>query len=1068
MRTQQIKYSDLSLAIPVLLYPIEPISDEGIIFLEKLCSEFSFQIDADLERLLKEREYNVCKNVRAKIYVMRTAEDFQILRQRLAFEPGLRFFNYFCVTAFVDYKVNQDIEGAREIAKKLFFLDKDISSLIIYRGIDSQDLLNEFSANTHISFSIYNDERAIGSIQTFLSNQLCRSITNKIRKVPKGQSETRKRKYIFQFVSSDKEEQIDGFSKMLKEKLKEDDKHYLAILLEIMGLFEMENEGELRERRILSQIPSEKYWEYELNASSNLSTSSNLLQSNSSIASSNNSIPGTPRNATTNLDSPLVQSGSLMQQSTPGSSMQLLSSSHADVSFLFSKAAWYYSQYQKRDKSKNDKVFDGKVQEISDRFKIIDCAFHILSVFDNKKLLSDTINLIFEAADSSNINYSDKYLKQFLLRAWEMVTILIHLNYQRRVPLYTYLVSTKLKGNAQIDFQIQTLNMMYIQKPGDVIARDICFPILTNLLSDESTLKPLSKCQLILQFLSISGKFIGKDEQAALFFSLFSNKLGDIRIACNFGFKTSAAQFMPRTNQIRILKENPQSDSTSGPFKYNYLAKMKKKDTTSCIVPMGSYASISFSVFNPFQIDLSVLICAHDNDNYYSDVFPHVLKANSETVVHCNVIPKSISPDNKPFEIESVDVIIAQALQKLKLNALLPPKSKNTEKKLTLKAIPNVPEFATRTNLPLSQELDLFDGEILDVELWLNNTSKISIDHMNIQLVDKSKKEGKNDLSILPFSSVKTEFEFEINRAMSSLVLDISARSDQCPRAESYTQIIQPLSVQPGVFISSISLLDTIPEIDVDLSNIIFIALDIKNASSVVFNYSVYFKAAVDLGHEFPGILTKNKINGLLTENETTTFILAVEKDKIITDSLKVDDERFVEARKEEEKRCNGRPTHQQIQFVKNRVRAAVFIENNLVFEWTCGSGGRKGRIPINTAVPDPEVIHEINRKRPKITHQFDSPSLVINKRVNLNLKFENAKIVSCILHLGVFSDSDYGIAWDGTLEKSENDAIGENEYQFGLFFVKSGKFDLKVKYETEDKLTGHVRITADVSESDL
>jgi hypothetical protein len=67
-------------------------------------------------------------------------------------------------------------------------------------------------------------------------------------------------------------------------------------------------------------------------------------------------------------------------------------------------------------------------------------------------------------------------------------------------------------------------------------------------------------------------------------------------------------------------------------------------------------------------------------------------------------------------------------------------------------------------------------------------------------------------------------------------------------------------------------------------------------------------------------------------------------------------------------------------------------------------------------------------------------------------VNFEDTVVVRCALALGLYIDPEYGIAWDGTLDGR---LVGENEFEFVLFFTKIGKFEFRVEYETADRVIG-------------
>lgn len=1038
MQFPQIHYSDLQLSIPILLFPIEPISERGRKFLTKLANEFYFDVENDLAKLLEELNFDVPKTIRAKVYIINNQAEYLILRKRLANETSLLFLRCFSATAFVDYSVNKNIENARGIVRALFRSDRDSSSLVIYQA--SESLVEEYSDKTYLLFAAHTDESALANIQNHMNNIVYKSIRANFPHASKNET----KKQFFMFLSGEKEEQFRAFQHTLNKKGKFEIK---AIALEMMGLFESMYEGEIREKKISNLISSEKLWEYDITSTSYSNIAIGSPSSNFMIGSSNITNPSILTSSNNNSTAHSSSTDNLGANMPAPPSTSSLAASLEDLWLYYSQSAFFYS------KSNNN-------------LKVFDCAYRLLATFDNAQLIDEAINYLLKSIDDPKIrNSSVDAQEKVSLRAWEMLSLMLSKNYQRKVPLFSYLISEKMTGNVKIDFQLQTLNFLYKQKPGDFVIRDVCYPIVSQLLSSRSCLNSLSKCQLALQFLSIAGPILPLDDQDQIFHQIQDDSLGDIRIPCNLGFKASNVHFIDRANEVRILDSDSASKNskTDSLFKYNFLNNTRD-DKNSCIVSVGSHVSFSLDIFNPFSIALPILICAHENENYDSKEYPHVLQAKTSTTVHCYVIPRQNSSDDQSddittVKITSVDIILAEGVEVVKLN-----------EDLTLTIVSNVPKFIIRTNLPINQPMNLYDGEILNVKLWLTNNSDVSIDDLIIKSGNTVKCDKEVNLPINPYMSANTEFDLTIDRNMTKIDLNVTARTNSCLKAESFSKIIQPLKIESAISISSIQLLKSIPEIDVDMSNLIFIAIDIKNSSNFVFNYKVYFKAAAELGFDFPGIITKKETPGVLTEFETTVFILAVEKDQILSDDIQVENSRFINARRDEEERINQKLTSEQRKTLNDRVKVTAFIENNLVFRWFCRIG-RSGVLPANTALPSLDIMKEISLKRPKLIHSFDRNPLVTNKRVNLNVKFEGATIVRCALNLGMLQDPEYGIVWEGTLSRSKinnnNNEDDDNSFVFQLFFTKPGHFNFKVYYESDEKVKGHTRIDFDVQNND-
>jgi hypothetical protein len=141
------------------------------------------------------------------------------------------------------------------------------------------------------------------------------------------------------------------------------------------------------------------------------------------------------------------------------------------------------------------------------------------------------------------------------------------------------------------------------------------------------------------------------------------------------------------------------------------------------------------------------------------------------------------------------------------------------------------------------------------------------------------------------------------------------------------------------------------------------------------------------------------------------------------------------------------------------RLGITTFLESHLTFEWSIGNGRRGTLTTENSALPTPETLQELGLHRPRARHSFsgfDGDRVRCEERVHLLVTYEDARVDACSVILGLYSDPDYGIAWDGSLDGRP---VGENEFEFILFFSKPGAFDFRVQYTTRDGVVGGQRL---------
>ncbi|OHT05179.1 hypothetical protein TRFO_27195 [Tritrichomonas foetus] len=659
--------------------------------------------------------------------------------------------------------------------------------------------------------------------------------------------------------------------------------------------------------------------------------------------------------------------------------------------------------------------------------KALDCIFRILAATKDQDLVSECVRIITRNNEDQSV----------ILRTWELLAHMFRLNMYRKIPLFTFLLAKTFQGNTRIEFQERTLNFLYNQPSGPLIIRDICFPIIMKLISDSCQLDSMAKTRMAFKFLSVSGQILSKRDQERLFMFVINSNLGDLRIPCNLGLRAQNHKFVESDLTYRKISKSQEIDSS--PFKYSYLKAADDKN--SIVTAVGYLLRVEIEIFNPFAIPLPVSFSASPNDFYQSKDHPFVLKPKQFSYITFCITPLC----EGTLKINGIEAILSSGCQHIDLL-----------NELNITVIDRVAEFNIRTNLPINQTMNLFDGEVVDVKLWLSNNGSYTIQKLDMKA--NNVPIDKFELPIHPYCQGGISFPMTIDRTMTQINLNLVAQTEN-QEVESVTHIIQQIKTESAISISGINILNSIPEIDTDFSKLIFIAVDIQNTSSSVFNYNARFNAAAELGFDFPGIVTKKGTSGILSAFETTAFILAVEKDQILSDSIVVKNARFINARRDEEERINHKLTSQERKDLNDRVKVAVFIEQNLIFKWSCGVG-RNGVLAVNTALPSIEVMREIQLRRPKLIHSFDMHPIIANKRITLNVKFEEATIQSCRLDLGIYRDSDYGIAWEQSLDRVSNET---NEFNFVLFFTKPDHFDFILRYETDQKVKGHTCIEVDV-----
>lgn len=627
-------------------------------------------------------------------------------------------------------------------------------------------------------------------------------------------------------------------------------------------------------------------------------------------------------------------------------------------------------------------------------------------------------------------------------RAWELISLVEGAGRLKKAAFLADLFATDLKGEDQknsfmyseqkIDFMLEAVRLLTKQSAGDVIMKSLCMePRMASLVM----LDPPTACKLIFNLLSVAGPVLEPSLQHRLFCRLYDcGNITNLRIPCELGFQVGECGIVDLPLKIHKVEKGTES---KGPFLYSFFGKNKGGDNSSVEVGVGWDVRVCVEIITPFSIDLYVNVLFPDTNCEHVDV-PILLPKRGSTKVELSLKP--LVPGE--VTIDTIECLIYQGYQRIPL-----------QKPLKITAFENTVSFTYRTDLPLEQTMNLFDGECLRFNIWVTNDGTIPIDKLEIR---GNGLDWVSDIALPlnPFDECLIQLRLTILATMKELDFTIVAGSNMND-LQSVIAVHQPMSVETAVVISSIEPVSSLPEIDTGFANLMFLAVDISNFSSSVFDYVASFANAAQTSLDFEGIVTEKEKTGILASYQTTAFIVAIEKETLRIACEKADPRKVINAVKQEEERKNRKISSAERPEIKKRVGIATLIEESLQLKWACG-GGRCGTLMHNNALPSPETLRELSRTRPKTTFfvvNTDMDNVKCDQNVELVVKYDGVKITRCSLLLGVNMDPDYGVAWDGSLDQRAPD--GADEFHFNLYFIQPGKFDLQIEYETVDNVLG-------------
>ena len=710
----------------------------------------------------------------------------------------------------------------------------------------------------------------------------------------------------------------------------------------------------------------------------------------------------------------VLKTEKLQEKVSSPSGQWAVSDSASDATFLFAAAAEAYAKAKPPDAG-----------------KVTDVLLRIVA--------SGGLEWIDKCVQSIKKNVGTLLMSA---RAWELMNMTARQGRTRKVTLLAHLFQEYFsRDNRQaVDFTLEVIRLLGEQTTSPVVMRELFEPAVTSLFT--TPLDPARICSIVLDLLSRAGTVLSAEQQGKLFKKLEKLRGNDFIIPCNLGLQAGSASFGKSTMTILKPQEN-KGVANQGPFLYSFFGN-KNTNLTSIEVGIGWPVKVELELLNPFQVDLPATVMLRA-ENCKCRPTPLTLPANSKKTMECTVFPQ-VAGD---FEITSFECQVYEGLQIVDL-----------PRPLTGKVYDDTVKFACRTDLPIEQSLRLFVGERLSFHIWITNTGMISIDTLEIKFTGNLAVDiTPIALPITPSDSTSVDVSFTVSQGMKEVSFTAIAGSAN-GGVKSVISVQQPIDVQSAIVISSIEPALSLPASNSELSELIFLAVNISNYSDSVFNYSASFAKSAQTSLGLKGIVSDKVQDGILASEQTTAFILAVEKDTLREASEVADAKKVMNAVKQEEELKGRKISSSERPAIRKRVGIASFIESNLILDWKCG-GGRRGRLTDTATLPVPEVLDELALTRPHVKWTFagsEENVVGVCQPVEFVVTYEATEVTSCAILLGKYMDPDFGVAWNGSL--TQTNKAGDNKFSFVLFFAKPGEFTFQIEYHTNDDVTGQSSVT--------
>jgi hypothetical protein len=361
-----------------------------------------------------------------------------------------------------------------------------------------------------------------------------------------------------------------------------------------------------------------------------------------------------------------------------------------------------------------------------------------------------------------------------------------------------------------------------------------------------------------------------------------------------------------------------------------------------------------------------------------------------------------------------------------------------------------------RTDLPLSSELPLYDGEIHEFRFWITNSGETPITEIEVRFEQPELNQLLSEprLPLLPGCQLSIKCAFTADKSEDIIGLTLIS---SCEGSDfSSSQIIrQNLAIADSLSVKRIFPLKVPPPCEgddfgdawiVNQTDLIYVGYEVQNLSDCTFQYNA--------------IVSETKMSGLIGKRESILMVVSYATADLRSDGSDAQRSRVIAMSKVlEESYGRGLLEEERLKVAKC-VSIMQKLEAKWNFDWAVSST-RKGKLVRRTAALDDELYQGIESRqiRAKISWEQDGIVEKIKSNVICEMRadFERDEIVQCELVFVGDADRNRTIMWEGELEQESED--GETVFKFVLCFTETGRFRLIVKHLAKSKIAGQTPV---------
>jgi hypothetical protein len=649
--------------------------------------------------------------------------------------------------------------------------------------------------------------------------------------------------------------------------------------------------------------------------------------------------------------------------------------------------------------------------------RVVDAGIRILVAGDR--------SLIYAIAAYVVANRDKERIQQ---KAWDLFRLVQRLGMPRKAAL----LACEFAGAFKTDraaFRIQALNLILKESSAASLVqlRDLSIPMLEKLLKRPQVVPNSVLARFLSTILSTIGPSIPLRQQEKLFSQLAVITANEIELPITI------RRLEVKRLQYDIIKH--ETGAKKGVFLYSYI--QDRIAASRLTVPRSQTVSVTLELYNPFRliVKLENLHVVTDSTSTLCKASTEFLNAQSVTTVHLYVVPTQMAS----FSVLGIEFSIFSAKQILR--CITP---------IEVIVVDNVPRYHLRTDLPISSELALYDGEIHEFRFWITNSGDVPITNVQIrfQQPEITHLITEPRLPLLPGCQLSIKCCLTADKSENTIGLTLIS---SCADSDySCSQLIrQYLAISDSLSVRRIFPLKIAPPQEgddfsdawvVNQTDQIYVGYEVENESDCTFQYNA--------------TVSQTRMSGLIGRHESILMVASYATAELRSDGSDAQKSRTIAMTKTMEESLHRELSSEERVKVAKCVSIMQRLEAMWNFDWAVSST-RRGKLVRRNVTLDDDLYQGIESRQIRARIAWVQNGIVSKVVPNVICEmvadFEHDQIVQCVLEFVGEDDRNRTILWEGELDQGGEAAI----FKFVLCFTEVGKFKMIVRHVAKSGITG-------------